>query len=162
PPAFAAATKGLLIWGGLNEDGELTLEPAFVVDAPLKLPDTDGPYTITGESEGGGNLFSLSFDISAYADVESGGSFAFILPVRETWPGNLRRITLSGPGGFAEIDGDGDRYMALMRDGATGEVRGIFRDWPDPSDPSTAGRRIPPEPGMEITVSGGVPDQDSW
>ena len=162
PPPFAAATKGLLIWGGLNEDGELTLEPAFVVDAPLKLPDTDGPYTITGESEGGGNLFSLSFDISEYADVERGGSFAFILPVRETWPGNLRRITLSGPGGFAEIDGDGDRYMALMRDGVTGEVRGIFRDWPDPSDPSTAGRRIPPEPGMEITVSGGIPDQDSW
>ena len=161
PPAFAAATKGLLIWGGLNEAGELTLEPAFVVDAPLKLPDTDGPYTITGEGEDGSNLFSLSFDISEYADAE-GGSFAFILPVRETWPGNLHRITLSGPEGFASVDGDGDRYMALMRDSVTGEVRGILRDWPDPSDPSTAGRRIPPEPGMEITVSGGVPDQDSW
>lgn len=52
--------------------------------------------------------------------------------------------------------------MAIMRDEVTGEVRGIFRDWPDPSDSSTAGRRIPPEPGMEVTVSGGVPEQDSW
>lgn len=82
--------------------------------------------------------------------------------MRETWPGNLHRITLSGPEGFASVDGDGDRYMALMRDGVTGEVRGILRDWPDPSDLSTADRRIPPEPGTEITVSGGIPDQDSW
>jgi len=161
PPAFAAVTRGLLLWGGLDEAGELTLEPAFVVDAPLKLPESDGPYTIRGEREDGSNLFSLSFAISEYADTE-GGSFAFIVPVREDWSENLHRITLSGPGGFAEIDGDGDRYMALMRDSVTGEVRGILRDWPDPSDTSAAGRRIPPEPGMEITVSGGVPDRDSW
>lgn len=163
PPAFAAVTRGLLLWGGLDEDGELTLEPAFVVDAPVKLPDTNGPYTIRGEREDGSNLFSLSFAISEYADAE-GGSFAFILPVREDWPGNLARITLSGPAGFATIGGDGeaDRHMALMRDEVTGEVRGIFRDWVDPSDSSTAGRRIPPEPGLEISVSGGVPGQDAW
>ncbi|MCY3773566.1 MAG: hypothetical protein OXG98_16290 [Gemmatimonadetes bacterium] len=161
PPAFAAATKGLLLWGGLDQAGELTLEPAFVVEAPLKLPEADGPYTLTGEREDGSTLFSLSFAISEYADTE-GGSFAFVLPVRESWPGNLYRVTISGPGGYASVDGDGDRYMALMRDEVTGEVRGIFRDWPDPSDTSTAGRRIPPEPGMEITVSGGVPDRDSW
>ena len=158
PPPAAAAAKGLLLWGGLDEDGELTLEPAFVVDAPPKLPDAGGPYTITGASDNGGMLFSLSFAIPEYADAE-GGSYAFILPVRETWSGNLHRITLSGPAGLAEIDGERDRHMALMRDEATGEVRGIFRDWPDPSDAAVAGRRIPPEPGMEITVSGGIPDQ---
>lgn len=160
PPAYAAA-KGLLLWGGLDEDGEVTLEPAFVVDASTKLPEADGPYTIIGTSDNGSVLFSLSFAISEYADTE-GGSFAFILPVRETWPGSLYRITLSGPAGFAEIEGDGDQFMALMRDEATGEVRGIFRDWLDPSDISAAGRRLPPEPGMEIAVSGGIPDQDSW
>ena len=167
PPGSAPVARGLLLWGGLDEYGELTLEPAFVVDAPVKLPETDGPYTISGERADGSGLFSLSFAISEYADAE-GGSFAFILPVRADWPGNLARISLSGPGGFASIGGDGDgdgdagRHMALMRDEITGEVRGIFRDWPDPSDSSTAGRRIPPEPGMEITVSGGVPGQDSW
>ena len=157
PPAYAAA-KGILLWGGLDDDGELTLEPAFAVDAPTKLPESDGPYTITGANDNGSVLFSLAFDISEYADAE-GGSFAFILPVRETWTGSLDRITLSGPAGISEIDGDGDHFMALMRDEATGEVRGILRDWPDPSDTSVAGRRIAPEPGMEITVSGGIPDQ---
>ena len=165
PPASAPVARGLLLWGGLDETGELTLEPAFVVDAPIKLPEMEGPYTISGESENGSNLFFLSFDIPEYADAE-GGSFAFVLPVRANWPGNLARVTLSGPGGFAEIGGDGGteggRHMALMRDEITGEVRGIFRDWLDPADSSTAGRRIPPEPGMELTVSGGIPDQDSW
>lgn len=165
PPGSAPVARGLLLWGGLDEAGELTLEPAFVVEAPIKLPETDGPYTITGVSVDGSGLFSLSFAISEYADTE-GGSFAFILPVRANWPGNLARITLSGPEGFAEIDrggdGEADRHMALMRDEVTGEVRGIFRDWLDPSDSSTAGRRIPPEPGMEISVSGGVPGQDAW
>lgn len=47
PAGFCGRNEGLLIWGGLNEAGELTLEPAFVVDVPLKLPDSDGPYTIT-------------------------------------------------------------------------------------------------------------------
>lgn len=161
PPASAPVARGLLLWGGRDEAGELTLEPAFVVDAPIKLPEADGPYAITGEREDGSGLFSLSFAISEYADAD-GGSFAFILPVRANWPGNLARITLSGPEGFAWIGSDGDRHMALMRDEITGEVRGIFRDWPDPSDFSTAGRRIPPEPGMDVSVSSGVPGQDSW
>ena len=158
---LAAASRGLLLWGGLDETGELSLEPAFVVDASPVLPQEDGPYTLAGEGEDGSVLFTLSFAISEYADAE-GGSFAFILPVREDWSGSLERISLTGPEGFDAIDGEGDQFVALMRDSVTGEVRGILRDWPDPTDPSTAGRRIPPEPGMEIVVSGGVPDPDSW
>ncbi len=160
-PPMAAASKGLLLWGGLDQAGELSLEPAFVVDASPVLPQEDGPYTLTGEREDGSVLFTLSFAISEYADAE-GGSFAYILPVREDWSGSLDRISLTGPEGFDTIDEEGDQYVALMRDSATGEVRGILRDWPDPTDPSTAGRRIPPEPGMEIVISGGVPDPDSW
>ena len=158
---LAAASIGLLLWGGLDETGELSLEPAFVVDASPVLPQEDGPYALAGEGEDGSVLFTLSFAISEYADAE-GGSFAFILPVREDWSGSLERISLTGPEGFDAIDGEGDQFVALMRDSVTGEVRGILRDWPDPTDPSTAGRRIPPEPGMEIVVSGGVPDPDSW
>ena len=160
-PPMAAASKGLLLWGGLDAAGELSLEPAFIVDASPVLPQEDGPYTLTGERQDGSVLFTLSFAISEYADAE-GGSFAFILPVREDWSGSLDRITLTGPEGFDTIDGEGNQFVALMRDSATGEVRGILRDWPDPTDPSTAGRRIPPEPGMEIVISGGIPDPDSW
>ena len=160
-PPMVAASNGLLLWGGLDQAGELSLEPAFVVEASPVLPQEDGPYMLTGEREDGSVLFTLAFAISEYADAE-GGSFAFILPVREDWSGSLDRISLTGPEGFDAIDGEGDQYVALMRDSVTGEVRGILRDWPDPTDPSTAGRRIPPEPGLEIVVSGGVPGEDSW
>ena len=159
--AFAPSTRSLLLWGGVNEEGELVLEPAFVVDASPVLPQEDGPYLLTGERVDGSVLFTLTFAISKYADAE-GGSFAFILPVREEWSENLDRITISGPEGFDSIDGEEGSHYALMRDSVTGEVRGILRDWPDPTDPSTVGRRIPPEPGLEIVVSGGVPREDSW
>lgn len=126
-PPLAAVSGGLLLWGGLDETGHLFLEPAFVVDAPLSLPDSDGPYTLTGERGDGSELFSLSFSVSEYADAE-GGSFAFIVPVHADWPASLVRITLSGPEGFDSVDNDGDQHYAIMRDSATGEVRGILRD----------------------------------
>ena len=160
-PAPAVAVKGLLLWGGLDHEGDIFLEPAFVVDAPPSLPSENGPYTITGEREDGSVLFTMSFDISEYADAE-GGSFAFILPVRANWAGSLERMTISGPGGFDSIGDEENSHYALMRDSATGEVRGILRDWPDPTDSLAAGRRVPPEPGLEIVTSGGIPGVDSW
>ncbi len=158
--AAMLGTKGLLIWGRLDASGDLVLEPAFVVDAAPVYPREDGPYTLEGQRENGDGLFTLSFAIPRYADAE-GGSFAFILPVNDDWAGGLDRITLYGPEGTAEINTDGDRFFALMRDSITGEVRGILRDWSAPTG-SAAGRRIPPEPGMEITVSNGIPGLDSW
>ncbi len=152
--------KGLLVWGRLNASGELTLEPAFVVDAAPVYPWEDGPYSLEGQRENGDVLFTLSFAMLEYDHIE-GGAFAFVLPVNEEWAGSLDRITLYGPEGAAEINADGDRFFALMRDPVTGEVRGILRDWHAPTS-SVAGRRLPPEPGMEITVSSGIPDLDSW
>ena len=165
--SFAASEKSLLLWGGINGYGELVLEPAFAVDAPASPPLLDGPYRITGEDTGGGALFSFSFGMAGIADGE-GASFAFILPARAEWPGRLARIVMSGPEGIAMLGGRDDEddedgtHAAILLDSATGEVRGILRDWPDPTDSSTAGRRIPPEPGMEIVISGGIPDENSW
>lgn len=42
-------------------------------------------------------------------------------------------VVMPGLEGFAELGEEQDRHYALMRDEATGEVRGIFRDWTDPS-----------------------------
>ena len=162
PRAPAAAVRGLLLWGGLDEAGDVFLEPAFAVEAPPVLPSARGPYTIAGERDDGGELFTLSFDIPEYVDAEGGGSFAFILPVGANWPESLERVTITGPGGFDSIGDEEDGHYALMLDRATGEVRGILRDWPDPANPRVAGRRLPPEPGLEITTSGGIPDPESW
>ena len=101
PPLVTSLTaqqaESLLLWGGADADGELYLNPAFVVDAPAFLPDSAGGHRITGYTAGGAELFSLSFTMPETADGDGRSSFAFVLPVRPGWEGNLASITLDGP-----------------------------------------------------------------
>ena len=121
--------KSLLIWGGIDEFGELYLEPSFVVDAPPSLPPERGPYRISGSDANGNTLFDMDFAMSEIAcgdgDVEMGG-FVFAVPLPGDWTGGaassgsasaglasgglasggLARIELSGPEGFAEMTRD--------------------------------------------------------
>ena len=159
--SYGSTTRGLLVWGGVNENGELVLEPAFVVDAPPVLPREDGPYEITGEDEGGGVLFQLSFVMKKIADGE-GSAFTFVLPVQPDWPGRLYRITLSGPEGDVEIEGDDGPSIALLIERGTGRVRGILRDWPAPGESVQAARRTLPEPGLDVVISNGIPAPADW
>ena len=164
PPAFAAAYstgKGLLIWGGVDESGDLVLQPSFAVDAAPSLPVNSGPYRLTGEATDGSTLFSLDFGMAELGDGE-GNVFAFVVPVQPGWADRLGSISLTGPEGSAEIDREGDRIAALLIDRSTERVRGLLRNWLDPSGVSPRGRRSLPEPGLEITVSTGVPDPESW
>ena len=154
-------SKGLLVWGGVNEEGELELEPSFVVDASPSLPTLSGPYRLTGRTANGIVVFSVDFGMAELGDGP-GNAFAFVLPVQLGWAQRLHGITLSGPEGVVSIDKDSDRSAALLMDRDTGLVRGILRDWLDPSVVSPRARPTLPEPGLEIVVSPGIPDPDSW
>ena len=158
--AFAASARSLLIWGGVNEHGEILLEPAFAVYAPASLPRLDGPYRIVGEDEAGGALFSLRFGMAEIADGE-GGTFAFVIPTRADWAGRLSRIVLSGPEGIVTLGDEDDRSAALLLD-PVGRVRGLLRDWPDPSPGMQAARRALPESGLEAMISRGLPASTDW
>ena len=159
--AANTATRGLLLWGRVSEAGDLVLEPAFVVDAPPVVPQTGGPYQLTGESANGGVLFDLSFDMKALGDSEGAG-FNFILPVRGDWSARLHQVTLSGPEGVATQDREGDRAAALLLDRFTGQVRGLLHDWVVTGDGGPPTRRVLPEPGLEIVTSPGVPGATDW
>ncbi len=159
--SYTPPTRGLLIWGGLDEDEKPFLEPAFVVSAPPSLPRIDGSYRLTGEDKHGNNLFSMPFGIPEYGCGGKGGAFAFILPVQDDWAGRLARIAFSGPEGVSILDGEGDLSATLLLDRATGNVRGILRD------PQTAAKRpaaslLPPEPELEVLTSRGIPDAASY
>ena len=154
-------TRGLLLWGGVSENGALLLEPAFVVDAPPSLPQLDGPYWIIGVDQDGRTLFNLSFGMPEIADAE-GNAFAFILPVRQDWAARLNSITLAGPEGVSVLDGEGYPSAALLLDPATGKVRGLLRDWPEPGASEASARRVLQEPGLEIVNSRGMPEAADW
>ncbi len=159
--AAEVSTRGLLLWGRVSSDGDLVLEPAFVVDAPAVLPHSSGPYRLSGQSVEGAELFDLSFDMTEFGDSEGGG-FNFILPVQADWQARLDQITLSGPEGVVILDSEGDRSAALLLDNVTGQVRGLLHDWMVPRAGGPPTRRVPPEPGLEIVTSKGVPDANDW
>ncbi len=151
-----AAAPGLLVWGGVTGDGDMTLEPAFALKAAPSLPAASGPYRLYGEDGDGRVLFTLRFPMRRIAHVE-GGVFAFVMPVRPDRISGLARITLSGPEGAVEITRDGGRSATLMIDRYTGEVRGILREWLSPDGSFGAARRTPPEPGLDVIISRGIP-----
>ena len=151
-----AAAPGLLVWGGVSAEGEMMLEPAFPVTAPPSLPASSGPYSLYGADDNSRVLFTLRFPMTRFADVE-GGVFAFIMPFRSDRTSGLTHLTLTGPEGAVEISSDGDQSAALMIDRHTGKVRGILRDWLSPGSTFGAGRRIPPEPGLDVIISRGIP-----
>ena len=159
PAGKPLASKGLLLWGGLSEDKELFLEPAFAVSAAPSLPRMDGPYTLTGEDEQGNSLFSLPFGMPEYGCGSKGGSFAFILPVGDDWAGRLARIALEGPEGFSILDGEVAPSAALLLDRGTGDVRGILRDWAGVAAkrPAALGAAE-----LEVLTSSGIPDAGAW
>ena len=160
PAPAAYSARSLLVWGGLDEHGDLFLEPAFLVDAPASPLQASGPYRLEGEDAAGAGLFSLSFEMPEIEGdgYEGGGAFAFVLPVRSDWGRKLDRVTISGPEGVAELDRDGDHASALLIDSVTGRVRGYLEDWPVPGDSGSANaRRVLPEPGLDILISRGLP-----
>ena len=159
PAARAASATNLLLWGEVNDLGEIVLHPAFAVEAPPVLPETGGPYRLTGEDETGNTLFALSFGAVEVADG-AGSVFAFVLPVREDWLDRLHQIALFGPEGVKTMDRSGGPAAAIMLDRTTGAVQGILRDWPDQDGTPAFARRVLPDGDFEVRVSRGIPDSN--
>ena len=126
--ALGEPRKMLLLWGGVR-DGSLRMEPAFAMEAPLKLPARPGPYRLTGMAESGATIFQIDFSPDP---IDHGGaSFLFALPFQEEWTDALDRIELSGPEGTTSVDQGAGGRAAILVDESTGRVRSIVRDWPE-------------------------------
>ena len=159
--ASAGPIRSLLLWGGVDGEGEPFLEPAFVIDAPPALPDSAGTHEVVGRAANGRELFNLSFTMPEVADAEGAGSFVYALPVRAGWEG-LAMITLTGPGGSVTLDGESDLPMAILRNAQTGQIRGILRE-PPPATQAAAdavGQGV--GTGLDVLFSRGIPDAASW
>lgn len=157
-----APVKSLLVWGGIREDGELFLEPAFVLDAPPSLPTGGGDHRVVGRDRAGRELFSLSFDMPVMADGEGAAAFVFALPVREGWE-RLATITLSGSGDSVAMDGAAERAMAILRDRESGQVLAILDDLPpNARTHAEAVALLSPGPDFVLRFSRGIPDREAW
>ena len=157
----AARSRSLLLWGGVDAEGEPYLDPAFVITAPPALPGSIGAYRIVGSTASSGELFSLSFTMPEVADGDGSSSFVFVLPVQLGWAEALASITLTGPRASATIDADTDRPMAILLDPVNGQVRAILRDLPQ----AEAAAALAPQAGpdsLDVLFSRGIPDAAAW
>ena len=158
-----APARSLLLWGGADARGAPFLEPAFVVDAPARLPQSTGGHELIGRTADGDELFSLRFKMPEVADGNGRASFAFVLPVQPEWAGHLASITLTGPGGSVTMDQDTDRPTTILRNPRTGQVRGILRGVTGVApDGSTAASKLTLDPVLETLTSRGIPDRETW
>ena len=144
-------TRALLVWGGVDADGELYLEPSFIADALPGLPPAGNDYLLRGTTEDGREAFSYPFDMPVTLDVDDGRSgFVFAIPV--TWEGEISRIRLSGADESFVLDGDTDLPMTILRDPVTGQIRAILR-----RSVAQAMDAVD-EPNFEILFSRGIPE----
>lgn len=142
--------KTLLLWGRAG-GGELVLDPAFMVDAPVTLPTEDGPYRLEGLGPAGERRFSLSF---APRPLEhGGGNFVFAVPFDPDRDGALERVVLWGPEGSHTLERFGSRPMAMVTERGSGKLRAVLRRWD-----GTWPRTLPlAAHDAEIVVSEGLP-----
>lgn len=160
--AGPSSTKSLLLSGGVDAEGNLKLDPAFVVDASPNLPLSGGSYRLTGKDASDRSIFELSFTMGKISHAPEVSFFTFALPVDFEWANRLHSVTLSGPEGEVSIGSDGDQASVLMLDYATGQVRGILRNLPTHDQELTAARRLTPEPGLDVLISRGLPGMADW
>ena len=99
-----ASTDGLLVWGRMEGNGAIVLEPALRITAPTVLPARGGDFTLAAQDASGRALFSASFSpVELSEDVPGGGAhFAFVIPMSESAYAQLARLTVSGRGRSAE------------------------------------------------------------
>ncbi len=138
--------KTLLLWGSAG-NGELLLEPAFLVQTSAVQPTGGGPYRLEGFGTGGRVHFS--FDFTPTPLEFGGGHFIFALPFDRDRDGTLERVVLSGPEGEFILGPGSTSPMAIITDRDSGQVRAILRDW------RGAFTRL--EGNTEIQVSDGLP-----
>ncbi|MXW18532.1 MAG: hypothetical protein F4123_02035 [Gemmatimonadetes bacterium] len=149
--AASAAGSGargemLVIWGTV-QNGQLTLDPAFVVHGPASLPDSDGPYRVAGIGVDGQPEFAISFTPTPGEYGAAG--FVFLVPYESEWAGTLDRLVLTGPEGTDTVTRTGSPAVAVVTDPATGRIRAIIRDWD--------GGPLPGEGDARVTITRGVP-----
>lgn len=157
-----AASRTLVVSGGVTADGDPWLDPAFVVDTRPVAPTSVGPWRLSGRRADGEELFSLRFGMDEMWDGDGRSGFAFALPVEPVWETELASLVLSGPDGSVEMTEGSEPPVAILRDPQTGQVRAIFRDLPTGPLAQSAAEDLAPEPGLQVLVSSGLPGASAW
>jgi hypothetical protein len=104
--AFASARQeagpALLVWGRIEPDGRVRLEPAFELDRVVPGPTEPGPFTLTAFDTAGRVLFARSFNAAEVAHGPGTRIFSLAVPLGGVDGGAVHRLRVDGPTHFTE------------------------------------------------------------
>ena len=143
----------LLLWGSAYA-GNVSLDPAFMIDLPPTELPPGGPYNLAGFGPSGEERFSFDFTPMQLVDAD-GAIFFFALPYDPESDGTLERIELSGPHGEDVLTPGSEDFMAIVRDGEDGTIRAFLRDW-DGNLPAGIDGAITPYVHLSDGIPGGA------
>ena len=85
-----SARRHAASWCGADgdKDGQVYLEPAFIADAIPVLPPGGREYRLTGRTDDGEEVFSVTFDMP-YVPEADGEQSGFVYAIPVTWSGDL-------------------------------------------------------------------------
>lgn len=94
----------LLVWGRVEANGALVLEPAMRLSARSVLPAAGGDYTLAAIDEDGATMFTFDFTPADVANdgAEGGAHFAFVVPMNDAAYERLSRLEVMGKGRSVE------------------------------------------------------------
>jgi hypothetical protein len=96
--APAPSGPGLLVWGRIAADGQVTLEPPIAV-ARNDEPARGGPYRVEGRDDAGGVVFAADFAAEPVEDGAAGERhFAFTVPLDAGRAMRLNSLRVRGAG----------------------------------------------------------------
>ena len=147
PPAGSGVPGEVLVIWGTVQNGQLTLDPAFVVHGPAALPDSDGPYRVVGMGVDGQPEFAISF--SPTPGEYGAAGFVFLVPYDPEWAETLDRLVLTGPEGTDTLTRTGSPPVAVVTDPVNGRIRAIIRNWD--------GGPLPGEGDLRVAITRGIP-----
>jgi hypothetical protein len=128
-------SETLVLWGGVV-DGELRIEPPFLMTTGARLPEEAGPYRLDGVGHDREVKLSLAF--TPGEDKFGDKYFFFTVPIEADWAESLDRLVLTGPEGTVTANATDERTLSIVTDPASGRIKSILRDWND-ALPATLG-----------------------
>ena len=120
-----------MVVSGIIENGQVQLQsPAFVREASVLPPRSEGPYTVDVIDATGGVVFSGSFAATKMEHVAETFLFTVSLPDEAV----VAEITITGPGGRWTLSVADAAPVTVVRERSTGHIVGVFRRGPPPRE----------------------------
>ena len=126
-PPPASATDVLYIWGGIDEEGQIEMDPTFLLHGPVTTSKPEGDLLAEGFGPNGELVFSHQFSSLEISHSDFRG-FAAAIPYDPSWP-EITAITVYGSGFSRTQSMDSQEPVAMEFDPATNALTRIRRNW---------------------------------